>query len=192
MGKQHPSNSGTDLGALFTYHPPNLGQTGRYGVIRDHARSLAAAIMGCCPDCADRSAAIRKVREAMMTANAAIALETYEPVDDEAQQAADTLYDAIVHPRPVGPSPLCDVPHDDSITQGDSDDVDGSTWTKTGALRSQSGAESPADLECAHDWREWGVNARWLPATDISGKSSAYTVLSAERVCKRCGKVETG
>ena len=139
MGKPHPSNSGTDLGALFAYHPPDVpphvGQTGRYVVIRDRARSLAAAIMGCCPDCADRSAAIRKVREAMMTANAAIALETYEPVDDEAPQAADTLYDAIVHPRPVGPSPLCDVPHDDSVTLGDSGDVDGSTWTKGDALR---------------------------------------------------------
>lgn len=59
----------------FTYHPPKEGQPERYVAIRDAAKELALAIAKNCPDSADRSAAIRKVREAVMTANAAIALE---------------------------------------------------------------------------------------------------------------------
>lgn len=59
----------------FTYHAPRPDQIPRYQELRDAGRVLAEAIAACCPPCADTSAAIRKVREAVMTANAAIALE---------------------------------------------------------------------------------------------------------------------
>lgn len=63
------------LDEIFTYHAPTGDQPARYEAVRSAAKNLAAAILGACPACADRSAAIRKVREAVMTANASIALE---------------------------------------------------------------------------------------------------------------------
>jgi hypothetical protein len=58
---------------LFTYHPPKGDQVERYGKLREAGKALAEVIIECTPQCADQSAAIRKVREAVMTANAAIA-----------------------------------------------------------------------------------------------------------------------
>jgi len=73
----HPSNAPADnLEAVFTYHAPNAEQQRSYLAIRNAGQVLAAVIATECPPCADTSAAIRKVREAVMTANAAIALET--------------------------------------------------------------------------------------------------------------------
>lgn len=60
---------------LFTYHSPKGDQPERYGKLREAAKVFAHAINDNCPDSADKTAAIRKVREAVMTANAAIALE---------------------------------------------------------------------------------------------------------------------
>ena len=57
----------------FTYHPPTQDQANRYVTIRDAARSLAYIIINNTPSCADQTAAIRKLRECVMTANAAIA-----------------------------------------------------------------------------------------------------------------------
>jgi hypothetical protein len=59
---------------LFTYHSPNPDTTQRYETIRDAAKHLALVIWKNCPYGADRTAAIRKLRETVMTANAAIAL----------------------------------------------------------------------------------------------------------------------
>jgi len=82
----HPSN-GTDgfsLGEMFTYHAPTPPQQESYREIRRAALDLAAVIVACCPDCADRTAAIRKVREAVMTANAAVALSgSMKPLNEE-------------------------------------------------------------------------------------------------------------
>lgn len=57
----------------FTYHPPVGDQGQRYVRLRDAAKGFALVIAECTPSCADQTAAIRKVREAVMTANAAIA-----------------------------------------------------------------------------------------------------------------------
>ena len=57
----------------FTYHAPKGDQTDRYVRIRDKGKELALEILECTPICDDQHAAIRKVREAVMTANAAIA-----------------------------------------------------------------------------------------------------------------------
>ena len=64
-----------DLGEIFKYHAPEPFQIPAYNRVRDAARVFAVAILDETPACADQSAAIRLVREAVMTANAAIALK---------------------------------------------------------------------------------------------------------------------
>ena len=60
---------------LFTYHPPDISSAQQFETIRDAAKHLALVIWKNCPYGADRTTAIRKLREAVMTANAAIALK---------------------------------------------------------------------------------------------------------------------
>lgn len=62
-----------NLVEVFTYHPPTSDQPQRYANVRAAAMNLAEVILENVPDSADQQAAIRKVREAMMTANAGIA-----------------------------------------------------------------------------------------------------------------------
>ena len=57
----------------FTYHAPSPDQLTAYAKLRQSALDFAKAINDLVPDSADKTAAIRKVREAVMTANAAIA-----------------------------------------------------------------------------------------------------------------------
>lgn len=57
----------------FTYHSPTPDQLPRYVAIRNAAKDFAEVIVANSPDCADTTAAVRKVREATMTANQAIA-----------------------------------------------------------------------------------------------------------------------
>jgi hypothetical protein len=57
----------------FTYHSPNAEQLPKYQEIREKGLALATAIMENTPSSADQTAAVRKVREAVMTANASIA-----------------------------------------------------------------------------------------------------------------------
>lgn len=62
----------------FSHHRPDETQEARYMQIRGAALTLARVIVQVCPHSADRSAALRKVREAMMTANESIALAGLE------------------------------------------------------------------------------------------------------------------
>lgn len=57
----------------FTYHAPTAADLTAYETLRTAAKAFAFAINALCPDSADKTAAIRKVREAVMTANASIA-----------------------------------------------------------------------------------------------------------------------
>lgn len=57
----------------FTHHPPTTAQVEQYQRIRDEGHRFAAILTALIPPCPDRTVAIRKVREAVMTANAAIA-----------------------------------------------------------------------------------------------------------------------
>lgn len=57
----------------FVYHAPSGSQLLAYQKLRDAALTFATAVNELVPDSADKTAAIRKVREAVMTANAAIA-----------------------------------------------------------------------------------------------------------------------
>lgn len=60
----------------FTHHPPKDDATVRkYNLIRQWGQGFALLILEQTPPGADQAAAIRKVREAVMTANAAIACE---------------------------------------------------------------------------------------------------------------------
>ena len=60
----------------FTYHPPAPDQVARYAELRSAALDFARVVVACSPAGADQTAAVRKIREAVMTANAAIACES--------------------------------------------------------------------------------------------------------------------
>lgn len=62
----------------FTYHSSKSPAEGlsiqqKYFAIREAGKAFAATIVANAPDCADTTAAVRKVRESVMTANQAIA-----------------------------------------------------------------------------------------------------------------------
>ena len=62
------------LNNWFTYHAPESDHTvAAYARIREAGGLMAEVIVQFTPSSADQTAAIRKVREAVMTANAAIA-----------------------------------------------------------------------------------------------------------------------
>lgn len=63
-----------ELDNIFCYHSPKGDQGERYVKLRNAAKAFCQEIIDSTPACADQSAAIRKVREAVMTANAAIAI----------------------------------------------------------------------------------------------------------------------
>ncbi len=59
----------------FTYHAPTPEMQTHLIAVREAGKQLALAILNHTPSGPDQSAAIRKVREAVMTANAAIVLD---------------------------------------------------------------------------------------------------------------------
>lgn len=63
-----------DIDHVFKYHAPSPDQVPKYEELREYAKMFADAIIRLTPACADQSAALRHVREAVMTANASIAL----------------------------------------------------------------------------------------------------------------------
>ena len=65
-----------DIDNYFTYHAPTPEQIVQYHEIRTAAKSFAETINRHVPAGADKSAAIRLVREATMTANAGVACHT--------------------------------------------------------------------------------------------------------------------
>lgn len=64
-----------DLEDIFKYHAPGPGDNEKYNAIREAGKAFAAAILANTPKSADQTAAVRKIREAVMTANASIALK---------------------------------------------------------------------------------------------------------------------
>ena len=63
------------LEETFTYHAPDGCDLEHYAAIRAGAKEFALLLASYTPRCADQTAAIRHVREAVMTANAAVALK---------------------------------------------------------------------------------------------------------------------
>ena len=69
-----PGLNAADVEDIFSYHTPNDDQVKKYKEIRGAARILAHTIITETPSCPDQTVAIRKLRECVMVANAAIAL----------------------------------------------------------------------------------------------------------------------
>lgn len=63
-----------DIENIFSYHAPTQEQIPKYEAIRAKAKEFAQVIVDNTPGSADQTAAIRLLREAVMTANASIAL----------------------------------------------------------------------------------------------------------------------
>ena len=82
-----------DLAHVFTYHSPSPDDNNAYQSLRGMARGFAAEILNLTPPGEDQDAAIRHVREALMNANAAIALGGRTQV---------------VVPEPEAPAPVAD------------------------------------------------------------------------------------
>lgn len=74
-GKERQMPPKIDIDHLFTYHAPRPDQIPRYNAIREAARAFGHVLLANTPPSADQTAAVRLLREAVMTANAAIALE---------------------------------------------------------------------------------------------------------------------
>jgi hypothetical protein len=72
--KENKMRDATHIDDVFSYHAPTDEQVKSYEQLRAAAKEFARVILHECPACADRTDALRKVREAVMTANAAIAL----------------------------------------------------------------------------------------------------------------------
>lgn len=68
-----PESPEETIDYLFTFHD-DPDKTPHYVEIRESAKQFAKVLIRHCPSCSDRTTAIRKVREAVMTANAAVAL----------------------------------------------------------------------------------------------------------------------
>lgn len=73
MAEIVPESMSDKLDNWFTYHSPTSEQLPKYLAIRTAAKSFATIVVQATPEGADQSAALRKIREAAMTANQAIA-----------------------------------------------------------------------------------------------------------------------
>lgn len=62
------------LAKQFVYHPPKPGQGGKYERLRSNGHQLAWLILTSCPPSIERHQAIAALRESIMWANAAIAV----------------------------------------------------------------------------------------------------------------------
>lgn len=60
----------------FDYHKPSDEQVHRISQVRLAAKLMVRCLWEHCPNGPDRTAAIRKIHEAMMTANKSIVLES--------------------------------------------------------------------------------------------------------------------
>lgn len=63
-----------NVNEVFTYHAPKGDQPARYVAIREKAKELAALIQESTPQSREQSVALTNVQQAVMWANAAIAI----------------------------------------------------------------------------------------------------------------------
>jgi hypothetical protein len=66
----------------FTYHPPFGTQTQRYQDLREEARTLAKLIQEACPESREKSLALTELQQAVMWANASIAINEFTTPHD--------------------------------------------------------------------------------------------------------------
>lgn len=67
---------------IFVYHAPFGDQAERYGLLRSEALKLAKQICHQCPYSRERSLALTSLQQAIMWANAAIAINEKAPTSD--------------------------------------------------------------------------------------------------------------
>lgn len=67
-----------DLDNIFTYHKPHGTQSERFVAIREKAKELAYLVQDMTPDSRERSTALTNIQQAVMWANAAIAINERE------------------------------------------------------------------------------------------------------------------
>ena len=67
------------IDAFFTYHPPQGDDAGHYKAMNDCFRNAAHGIFNHTPKGAEQTLAIRKLQEARMWANAAVAIGPHLP-----------------------------------------------------------------------------------------------------------------
>ena len=63
-----------DIENTFTYHAPTGTQPERYQLIRAGAKELAKIIANLCPESREKSIALTNLQQAVMWANASIAI----------------------------------------------------------------------------------------------------------------------
>lgn len=71
------SSDKADIEVWFTYHTPTPEDIAKYAAIRGAAKVLAQVIVENAPASPDRTVAVRKLRECVMTANASIACKGF-------------------------------------------------------------------------------------------------------------------
>lgn len=71
MGQVNTEN----VDRAFTYQTPTEDMQPKFKVVSEALKNAAKVILENVPECADRSVALRKLREARMDANAAISLK---------------------------------------------------------------------------------------------------------------------
>lgn len=67
-------NGAFNVDEVFSYHAPKGDQAIRYELIRTHAKYMAEKIMGNCPPSRERALALTNLQQAIMWANASIAI----------------------------------------------------------------------------------------------------------------------
>lgn len=76
-----------DIDNWFSYHAPNAEQLVAYNDIRQAAKIYAETCNKHIPDSADKTAAMRKIRESVMAANLAVACNWPEPIPTETPES---------------------------------------------------------------------------------------------------------
>lgn len=96
-----------DLDNLFTHHPPVGGQVADYQEIRAAGKAFAAVICERVPPGEDRDSAIRRVRDAVMWANAGVACSPVLMYDTGGWVPSDPerLYNESGEPETLQPPP---------------------------------------------------------------------------------------
>jgi hypothetical protein len=67
-----------NIDRIFEYHKPHSNQPERYERLRNHAKTLAQLILDNCPESRERSLAITNLQQAIIWANASIAINETE------------------------------------------------------------------------------------------------------------------
>lgn len=73
--------SQADLDNWYSYHAPTPDQIPKYEAIRAKGREFAELFNSLAPECADSTAAHRRLRDAVMAMNLAIACNQWKPSD---------------------------------------------------------------------------------------------------------------